>query len=70
MVMSQPWATWFRERDYLADKYAAELGFGDDLIKYLEEIEDLSTAAPFSSSWVQYTELRIDRLLQLTGVYS
>jgi len=64
MILGRHWAYWFRERDFLADQKVLELGMGSELLQYLEEGKEFDIAVPYSASWVQYTELRIDKLLQ------
>lgn len=61
------WAEWFRERDYYADEYVIKLGLGQQLQSYLEEYKDLSIAVPYSQNWMQFNELRIDRVLALSA---
>ncbi len=63
IIYASQWAEWFRQRDYLADDFVVKIGLGQELLEYLEEYRKYSFAVPFSASWSQYTELRIDRLL-------
>lgn len=67
VLMASKWAEYFRERDYLADNLVLQFGYGEELVKYLSEYKELDQAVPFSASWVQYSELRKDRVLMLLG---
>lgn len=62
----EEWAEYFRSRDVLADEKVVEMGLRGDLLKYLEAHKDLSLAVPFSLNWEEFTEIRIDRLLNPT----
>lgn len=57
------WAEYFRERAFLADKYVVYLNLEHDLLEYLKENKGQTTAVPFSTNWVPYAELRMDRVL-------
>jgi Zn-dependent protease with chaperone function len=65
-LLGPAWAVWWREREYAADKYAADLGYGSELADYLEE-NALFYDRPVPFMWLTLhshpsTELRIDRL--------
>ena len=65
-LLGPSWAAWWREREYAADKYAADLAYGDDFADYLEEY-GLFYDRPVPFVWLTLqthppVELRIDRL--------
>lgn len=66
LMYRREWAEYFRERAFLADENVVRLELSDDLVTYLEEIKDQHPAVPFSTNWVPYAELRMDRILQKT----
>src|SRR5207245_931879 len=60
------WGSYWREREYLADRFAARLGQGDELADFLE-IYALAHDHPVPFIWLtEHThpasELRLDRL--------
>lgn len=66
------WFTYWRDREYAADAYAAGLGQGPQLAEVLEVVAlPLDSATPFMSFVYDrqhpYTELRIDRLEQVNA---
>lgn len=61
---AKDWAEHFRELDFHADDFAVKLGLAGELVDYLEEVQKTDMAVPFYASWIPYTELRIDKLLQ------
>lgn len=64
-ALSPLWIWYWRKREYNADEFAAYLGFGSELIEYLEEYQFFDVATPYFLSSHPYTELRIDRLQQM-----
>lgn len=69
-LLAPLWLLYMRDREYLADEYAAALAQGGQLIAVLETYSlPLDTAVPFVSLLYEkthpYTELRIDKLMQL-----
>ena len=67
-VMSWAWAGYFRTRDYVADSFAAGLGYRDLLVSYLEANIFFDTSIPYMLGWRPAAELRIDAL-QHPGSY-
>ena len=67
-VMSWAWAGYFRGRDYLADSFAAALGYRDLMLGYLEANIYFDTSVPYMLGWHPASELRIDAL-QYPGQY-
>jgi Zn-dependent protease with chaperone function len=68
-LMRLPWATYWRAREFQADRYAARLGQGEALARFLEQ-HALEYDLPVSFPWLSEhshpaTEHRIDRLSQL-----
>lgn len=64
ILFARRWTVYFRQRDYLADDFAYQLGFGQDLLDYLQSgSAGIAAIAPGAQTWTQFTELRIDRLL-------
>ena len=68
-LMRLPWATYWRGREFEADCYAAKLGQGDGLMRFLEQ-HALEYDLPIPFAWLSEhshpsTEHRIDRLAQL-----
>ena len=66
-LLGPAWAVWWREREYAADHYAKNLGYGEELAEYLEE-GPLFFDRPVPFIWASLhthppVELRIDRLL-------
>lgn len=61
---AREWADFFKHQDFWADSYALKLGFGQELIDYLEEVQKTDMAVPFYASWIPYTELRIGQLIK------
>ena len=66
-LMNLPWAWFWKQREYAADRYAAELGQKGNLIQYLEETKNLAQptfdiAAPYLIIEPPAGELRQDRL--------
>jgi Zn-dependent protease with chaperone function len=64
-----PWASYWRSREFAADRYAARLGQGDALTRFLEQ-HALEYDLPVPFPWLSEhshpaTEHRIDRLSQL-----
>jgi Zn-dependent protease with chaperone function len=68
-LMRLPWASYWRGREFQADRYAAQLGQGDALARFLEH-HALEYDLPVPFPWLSdhshpATEHRIDRLAQL-----
>jgi Zn-dependent protease with chaperone function len=68
-LMRLPWATYWRGREFQADRYAARLGQGEALSRFLER-HALEYDLPVPFAWLSEhshpaTEHRIDRLAQL-----
>jgi Zn-dependent protease with chaperone function len=68
-LMRLPWATYWRGREFQADRYAARLGQGEALSRFLEQ-HALEYDLPVPFVWLSEhshpaTEHRIDRLSQL-----
>ena len=61
-VMSWAWASYFRARDYVADSFAAGLGYRDLMLRYLEANIYFDTSIPYMLGWHPAAELRIDAL--------
>jgi len=61
-LLSWSWASYFRERDYLADKFVVACNLKDELIAYLEENRFYDTSVPFMLNWQPANEQRIDKL--------
>jgi Zn-dependent protease with chaperone function len=68
-LMRLPWASYWRGREFAADRYAAQLGQGEALARFLEQYAleyDLPVPFPWLSEYSHpATEYRIDRLAQL-----
>jgi Zn-dependent protease with chaperone function len=65
-LLGTTWAVWWRQREYAADRYAKDLGQGEDLADYMET-HALFYDRPVPFIWNSLhthppTELRIDRL--------
>jgi Zn-dependent protease with chaperone function len=65
-LLGTTWAVWWRQREYVADQYAKDLGEGEDLADYMET-HALFYDRPVPFIWNTLhthppTELRIDRL--------
>ncbi len=68
-LMRLPWASYWRSREFEADRYAARLGQGEALSRFLEQ-HALEYDLPVPFLWLTEhshpaTEHRIDRLAQL-----
>jgi Zn-dependent protease with chaperone function len=68
-LMRLPWASYWRSREFEADRYAAGLGQGEALARFLE-LHALEHDLPIPFLWLSEhahpaTEHRIDRLAQL-----
>ncbi|HEV2975293.1 MAG TPA: M48 family metalloprotease [Solirubrobacteraceae bacterium] len=68
-LMRLPWASYWRSREFEADRYAAGLGQGEALARFLEQ-HALEHDLPIPFLWLSEhahpaTEHRIDRLAQL-----
>jgi Zn-dependent protease with chaperone function len=68
-LMRIPWAAYWREREFQADRYAARLGQGEALMRFLEQ-HALEHDLPVPFRWLTEhshpsTEHRIDRLAEL-----
>ncbi len=68
-LMRLPWASYWRSREFEADRYAARLGQGESLARFLEQ-HALEYDLPVPFLWLTEhshpaTEHRIDRLAQL-----
>ena len=66
-LLGPAWAVWWREREYAADQYAKNLGYGEELAEYMES-HALFYDRPVPFIWASLhthppVELRIDRLL-------
>lgn len=72
-LLGPSWASWWRGREYIADQYAKQLGYGEEFADYLEEY-GLFYDRPVPFVWLTLqthppVELRIDRLRDpLAGV--
>jgi Zn-dependent protease with chaperone function len=68
-LMRLPWASYWRAREFDADRYAASLGQGEALARFLEQnalLYDLPVPFPWLGQHSHpSTEHRIDRLMQL-----
>ena len=67
-LMRTPWAAYWRTREFAADQYAASLGQGEALARFLDT-NALEHDLPIPFAWLgkhshPSTEHRIDRLLQ------
>jgi Zn-dependent protease with chaperone function len=70
-IMRVPWAAYWCAREFEADLYAARLGQGDALARFLEQ-HALDHDLPIPFVWLTEhshpaTEHRIDRLVQHDG---
>jgi len=70
-LLGPSWASWWREREYVADQYAKKLGYGEEFADYLEEY-GLFYDRPVPFVWLTLqthppVELRIDRLRDPLG---
>jgi Zn-dependent protease with chaperone function len=68
-LMRLPWASYWRGREFAADRYAARLGQGEALARFLEQ-HALEYDLPVPFAWLSEhshpaTEHRIDRLAHL-----
>ena len=63
-ALARFWSRFYINRDYLADDYALSLGFGYELLNYLESYKDFDTALPLFNRWRGYTRVRIERIKQ------
>ena len=61
-ALARFWSRFYINRDYLADDYALRLGFGYELLSYLESYKDFDTALPLFNRWRGYTRVRIERI--------
>ncbi len=61
-LFSWSWASYFRERDYLADKFVVACNLKDELLAYLEENRFYDTSVPYMLNWQPANEQRIDKL--------
>jgi Zn-dependent protease with chaperone function len=64
LLLNIPWNWYWRQRDFAADEYAAQLGQARPLVEYLDKHQGFDVATPYYIAPQPYTELRIDRLLQ------
>jgi Zn-dependent protease with chaperone function len=64
--ISALWSWYWRRREYSADRFAANVGGGEDLIGYLEDYPlAVDTATPFMRNMTHpYVEHRLDRLMR------
>lgn len=62
LVHCMQWADYWRQQDFLADRFVYEWGFAPELIAILEQYQVLDIAQPFLLSGRPYTRERIDRL--------
>lgn len=62
LFRSGVWAKYFRERDFLADRFAARLGQRGQLIDALEKVKPLQEPFNEKEDEVPPAEIRIDRL--------
>lgn len=67
-LLSPFWTWHWRDREYVADEYAARLGQRGQLIEYLEEHQVFDVSVPYFLSTHPYTELRIDRLMHYQDI--
>ncbi len=58
------WARYFRERDYLADRFVIESRMKDELVDYLEIGKFYDTSVPYMLGWQPANEQRIDKILR------
>jgi Zn-dependent protease with chaperone function len=68
-LMRLPWASFWRSREFAADAYAARLGQGEPLARYLESYA-LANDLPVPFPWLKdhthpSTEHRIEQLLEI-----
>lgn len=63
-VLYPLWVGFWRTQVYEADRFAAELGFAQGLIDYLEQHEFFDVAVPYFFTPEPYVELRIDELMR------
>jgi Zn-dependent protease with chaperone function len=62
-LLNPLWLYYWRDREYVADRFAAALGFAGEIEEFLEQHHlHFDTAVPYFLSTYPYTELRIDRL--------
>ncbi len=61
-LMGRQWAQFWRQRDFLADDYAVQIGQGDSLMQVLTMYRHVDVAQPFLMTNRPYTAERLDRL--------
>lgn len=64
-VLARWWSRYFIDEDYQADEYAVTLGFGYELMSYLENYKDFDTNLPLFNRWRGYTRVRLERVQEL-----
>lgn len=62
LLLNPLWTWYWRQREYRADNFAAQCGFGGELVEFLEKYQYFDVATPFFMAEHPYTELRIDAL--------
>ena len=60
---SWAWASYFRDRDYLADQFVVQAGLKEVLVEWLEQKKFYDTSVPYMLGWHPANELRIDRIV-------
>ena len=64
-LLNPLWVWYWRQREYAADEFAAKCGVAPGLVEYLERHQFFDVATPYFMAEHPYTELRIDRLLEI-----
>lgn len=62
-LLQVAWRAYWRNREFAADAYAAQLGQGRPLAEFLEQFVYLDPLIPWIGNYYPPTEYRIDRLL-------
>jgi len=64
-MLARWWSRYFILDDYEADEYAVSLGFGYELMSYLENTRDFDTNLPLFNRWRGYTRVRLEKIQEL-----
>lgn len=64
-MLARWWSRYFIHEDYQADEYAVSLGFGYELMSYLENTRDFDTNLPLFNRWRGYTRVRLEKIQEL-----